>query len=46
VFDAMLAHAARLCEANFAFVMLQEDGRLGLAARGALYGSSATLDGP
>ncbi|MGZ5115082.1 MAG: GAF domain-containing protein [Burkholderiales bacterium] len=33
VFEAIVAHAARLCEANFAFVMLHEQGRLRLAAR-------------
>ena len=33
VFEAIVAHAARLCEANFAFVMLNEEGRLRLAAR-------------
>jgi len=33
VFDTIVANAARLCEANFAFVMLNENGRLMLAAR-------------
>ncbi|HZN25298.1 MAG TPA: GAF domain-containing sensor histidine kinase, partial [Burkholderiales bacterium] len=35
VFDAIVSHAARLCEANFAFVMLHEGGRLELVARTA-----------
>ena len=35
VFESIVAHAARLCEANFAFVMLYERGRLRLAARTA-----------
>jgi len=33
IFDSIVKNAARLCEANFAFVMLNEDGRLVLAAR-------------
>ena len=33
VFETIVANAARLCEANFAFVMLNENGRLMLAAR-------------
>ncbi len=33
VFETIVANAARLCEANFAFVMLDENGRLMLAAR-------------
>ena len=32
VFETIVANAARLCEANFAFVMLNEEGRLILAA--------------
>jgi len=35
VFEAIVANAARLCEANFAFVMLNQEGRLMLAARTA-----------
>jgi signal transduction histidine kinase/CheY-like chemotaxis protein len=35
VFKVIVAHAARLCEANFAFVMLLEGGYLRLAARTA-----------
>src|SRR5689334_6491228 len=35
VFEAIVAHAMRLCDANFAFVMLQEERRLRLAARTA-----------
>jgi GAF domain-containing protein len=33
VFDIIVANAARLCEANFAFVMLYQKDRLWLAAR-------------
>jgi signal transduction histidine kinase/CheY-like chemotaxis protein len=33
VFETIVTHAARLCEAHFAFVMLNIDGRLELAAR-------------
>jgi signal transduction histidine kinase/CheY-like chemotaxis protein len=33
IFETVVANAARLCEANFAFVMLNEGGRLVLAAR-------------
>jgi signal transduction histidine kinase/CheY-like chemotaxis protein/putative methionine-R-sulfoxide reductase with GAF domain len=33
VFETIVTSAARLCEAHFAFVMLNEDGRLNLAAR-------------
>ncbi|RZU00633.1 GAF domain-containing protein [Rivibacter subsaxonicus] len=33
VFDAIVAHALRLCGASFAFVMRHQDGRLSLAAR-------------
>ena len=33
VFDAIVRNAARLCNANFAFVMLNRDGWLALAAR-------------
>jgi signal transduction histidine kinase/CheY-like chemotaxis protein len=33
VFDAIVRNAARLCNANFAFVMLNHDGWLSLAAR-------------
>ena len=32
VFETVVINAARLCEAHFAFVMLNEDGRLNLAA--------------
>ncbi len=32
VFETVVTNAARLCEAHFAFVMLNEDGRLNLAA--------------
>lgn len=32
VFETIVSNAARLCEAHFAFVMLNEDGRLRLAA--------------
>jgi len=32
IFETIVANAARLCEAHFAFVMLNEDGRLNLAA--------------
>lgn len=32
VFDAIVTHAARLCEAHFAFVVLNQDGLLHLAA--------------
>ena len=35
VFDAIVAHAARLCHAQFAFVMRHEAGQLSLAARTA-----------
>lgn len=35
VFETIVTNAARLCEANFAFVMLNQDGRLTLAARTA-----------
>jgi signal transduction histidine kinase/CheY-like chemotaxis protein len=35
VFETIVAHAARLCEASFAFVMLNRDGCLVLAARTA-----------
>ena len=33
IFETIVANAARLCDANFAFVMLNEGGRLVLAAR-------------
>jgi len=33
VFETIVRNAARLCNANFAFVMLNQDGRLALAAR-------------
>ncbi|UCF74812.1 MAG: GAF domain-containing protein [Betaproteobacteria bacterium] len=33
VFDSIVANAVRLCEASFAFVMLNQRGRLTLAAR-------------
>ncbi|MGW8368418.1 MAG: GAF domain-containing protein, partial [Gammaproteobacteria bacterium] len=33
VFETIVTSAVRLCEANFAFVMLNDDGRLKLAAR-------------
>lgn len=33
VLETIVTHAARLCEAHFAFVMLNEGGRLNLAAR-------------
>jgi len=33
IFQTIVTNAARLCEANFAFVMLNEGGRLNLAAR-------------
>lgn len=33
IFQTIVTNAARLCEANFAFVMLNEDGHLKLAAR-------------
>jgi signal transduction histidine kinase len=33
IFDTIVGNAAQLCEANFAFVMLNEGGRLVLAAR-------------
>jgi signal transduction histidine kinase len=33
IFETIVTNAARLCEANFAFVMLNEGGRLVLAAR-------------
>jgi signal transduction histidine kinase/CheY-like chemotaxis protein len=35
VFETIVANAARLCEASFAFVMLNEGGRMMLAARTA-----------
>jgi signal transduction histidine kinase/CheY-like chemotaxis protein len=35
VFETIVTNAARLCEANFAFVMLNQEGRLRLAARTA-----------
>jgi signal transduction histidine kinase/DNA-binding NarL/FixJ family response regulator len=35
VFETIVTNAARLCEANFAFVMLNEGGRMMLAARTA-----------
>jgi two-component system NtrC family sensor kinase len=35
VFEMIVTNAARLCEANFAFVMLNQHGRLTLAARTA-----------
>jgi hypothetical protein len=35
VLETIVTHAARLCEAHFAFVMLNEGGRLALAARTA-----------
>jgi len=35
VFETIVTSAARLCEAHFAFVMLNEGGRLNLAARTA-----------
>ena len=45
VFEAIVAHAARLCEAHFAFVMLYEEGRLRLAARTACTEEFATYLG-
>lgn len=33
VFETIVTHAARLCEADFAFVMLHKNGQLALAAR-------------
>jgi len=33
IFETIVTNAARLCEANFAFVMLNDGGRLALAAR-------------